>query len=183
MTGSSETSTSPKKPRKKRVVSSPKEKTEWRTRALKTRWADPEQRAKLTASISAAAKRRTPENHRYRRGVPDGMNAEQADAAWAQARELGRKFIKIMEDKDEVLKVVIPGSEAEMAKAALEEAFVMAVGPLSDAKTKNTAIRTVLEWTKAKPESKSKLTVTKAEDWLAELATDMPKGDDAADAD
>jgi hypothetical protein len=110
-------------------------------------------------------------------GVPDGMRKPEAMRLWAEAREQAKKFIKIMEDKDLVETVVIPGSEAEMGKRALEEAFVMAIGPMTDAKTKAAAIRTVLEWTKAKPESKSKLTLDKSEEWLASLASDMPDAD------
>jgi hypothetical protein len=181
--GSGETSTGrkvrKKSPRKlKGCASKPSTSERW-----KALWADPVWRAKTTAAITAGLRNRDKTKTRVSRiGVPDGMRAADADEAWAQARALGEKFIKIMEDKGEVEKVVVPGSEEEMAKIALQEAFVMAVSPLSDAKTKNASIRTVLEWTKSKPESKSKLTVNKAEDWLAEIAGDMEKAD-APDAD
>jgi hypothetical protein len=154
-----------KSPRKlKGCASKPSSSERW-----KALWADPVWRAKTTAAITAGNRNRDKTKRISRIGVPDGMRAADAEEAWAQARALGEKFIKIMEDKGEVEKIVVPGSEEEMAKAALKEAFVMAVSPLSDAKTKNASIRTVLEWTKAKPESKSKLTVNKAEEWLAEL--------------
>jgi hypothetical protein len=45
---------------------------------------------------------------------------------------------------------------------------VLAVGP-SDQKIKIQAINTVLNFTKSKPESKSKLTLNKAEDFLDEI--------------
>jgi hypothetical protein len=113
-----------------------------------------------------------------RAGVPDGMTKAEAAPLWAKAREQARKFITIMEDAGEIAGVVIPGSEQDMAKRALEEAFALAVSPLTQAQVKNAAIRTVLEWTKAKPESKSKLTLDKSEEWLAALAADMKNDDD-----
>jgi hypothetical protein len=57
------------------------------------------------------------------------------------------------------------------AEAALREAVVLALGP-SDQKIKIQAINTVLNFTKSKPESRSKLTLNKAEDFLDELADD-----------
>jgi hypothetical protein len=68
--------------------------------------------------------------------------------------------------------LVIPANDAGMAEAALREAFALAVGP-SDKKTKLAAINTVLAYTKAKPESRSKVTLDKAEDFLAEVARDL----------
>jgi hypothetical protein len=139
---------------------------------MKRRWADPAYRAER---IEALDKVRNP---RARLGVPDGMRKSDADAAWAHAATLADRFIKIMEDQGELPEVVVPGSEAEMATEALREAFKIAVGPQRMA-DKLSAIKVVLDFTKSKPESKSKLTVNKAEDWLAELAGDM-KGNDGA---
>lgn len=112
-----------------------------------------------------------------RMGVPDGMKKADTIPLWERAREQARKFITIMEDAGELPKVVIPGSEEEMAKRALQEAYTLAVSPLSSAQNKTAAIRVVLEYTKAKPESKSKLTLDKSEEWLAALAADMKKDD------
>jgi hypothetical protein len=139
---------------------------------MKRRWADPEYRTKTKAQLLATR------NTQARLGVPDGMRKPDADAAWAHAAALADRFIKIMEDKGELPEVVVPGSEAEMATEALREAFKISVGP-HGVKERIAAINTVLNFTKSKPESKSKLTVNKAEEWLAELATDMKKGDDA----
>jgi hypothetical protein len=69
-------------------------------------------------------------------------------------------------------KVVVPDTDTGKAEAALREAFVMAVGPSND-KVKIQAINTVLAYTKSKPEAKSKLTLDKAEDFLAEVAKDL----------
>lgn len=176
-----------KKPRKERKRSPRKLKNNGKRKHTKSSehfkklWADPVWGAREREKLVMRNRARAGTKLTSRVGIPDGMHAEEAALAWEKARELARKFIKIMEDNNEVEKTVIPGSEAEMAKRVLEEAFVMAVSPLGDAKTKNTAIRTVLDFTKAKPESRSKLTLTKAEDWLSELAQDMG-GDDEAPA-
>jgi hypothetical protein len=53
----------------------------------------------------------------------------------------------------------------------MREAFILAVGP-TEQKTKVSAINTVLAYTKSKPESKSKLTLSKAEDFLDEISGD-----------
>lgn len=65
----------------------------------------------------------------------------------------------------------IPSDDSGKAEAALREAFAMAVGP-TEAKIKIQAINTVLAYTKSKPEAKSKLTLDKAEDFLAIVAAD-----------
>jgi hypothetical protein len=173
--------------RKLRVSQGRKKKTDRKhpgaSEKFKKNWADPVWRDKQLALIRAGvAKRKAEGTTKTRIGVPDGMRKEEAAVAWEKARDLGKRFIKIMEDKELVEKVVVPGTPEEMAKRALEEAFVFAVGPHTSIKEKVSYIRTVLEWTKAKPESASKLTVTKAEDWLAELAADMPKKDDDTSA-
>jgi hypothetical protein len=140
------------------------------TKAL---WQDPVYKEKMRLRDIRTRELRlaNPENF-ARRGVPDGMRKQQALALWAEAREKGKRFIQIMEDAEIVDRVVIPGSEAEMGKQALEEAFVMAVGPQA-LPTKLAAIRTVLEWTKAKPESKTKLTLKTADEFLDEVAEDL----------
>lgn len=142
---------------------------------LKELWADPTWREELIAKrkLRIQELKKTNPHLNSRAGVPDGMRKPEALKQWALAREQARKFIKIMEDNGELDVFVIPGTEAEMAKKALEEAYTMAVGPMGDAKTKASAIRTVLEWTKAKPESKSKLTLDKSEEFLAILNADM----------
>ncbi len=78
-----------------------------------------------------------------------------------------------MEKAGEIPEVVVPGSEAEMAKEVLREAYKDAVSPMTDKKVKATYQRLVLDFTKAKPESRSKLTLDKSEEWLAALEEDM----------
>lgn len=68
--------------------------------------------------------------------------------------------------------VVVPTNDAGKAEAALHECFVLAVGP-TDQKIKIQAINTVLNFTKSKPEARSKLTLDKAEDFLDAVANDL----------
>lgn len=131
-------------------------------------WADPERREALLAKRRAA-----PVQRGKRTGVPDGMRKADAEAAWARAAEQADRFIKIMEKAGEIPEVVVPGSEAEMAKEVLREAYKDAVSPMTDKKVKATYQRLVLDFTKAKPESRSKLTLDKSEEWLAALEEDM----------
>jgi hypothetical protein len=112
-----------------------------------------------------------------RAGVPNGMTKATVEPLWARARQLADRFIKIMKDNgelpdvDEDWDVTVPDTDAGKAEAALKEAFVLAVGP-SDQKIKIQAINTVLNFTKSKPESRSKLTLNKAEDFLDALGDD-----------
>jgi hypothetical protein len=127
-----------------------------------------------------------------RQGVPDGMRKRDAVVQWERANALADRFIKIMQDKGELpsvevdaevmdeirANVVVPDNDAAMATEALREAFVLAVGP-SNMKIKIQAINTVLNFTKSKPESKSKLTLDKAEDFLTLVASDNKPYDGA----
>jgi hypothetical protein len=122
----------------------------------------------------------------WRRGVPDGMRKRDAAPLWARANQLADRFIDIMKDVGElqadeivlltnaegkVTQVSVPANDAGKAELALREAFVLAVGP-SEQKVKIQAINTVLNFTKSKPESKSKLTLNKAEDFLDAIEND-----------
>lgn len=158
------------------------------TSTLKALWATPEFRERMQkrdADRIAAAKRH-PENF-WRRGVPDGMRKRDAAPLWERANQLADRFIHIMKDVGELpadeqvivqgddgepTLVAVPSTDAGKAEAALREAFVLAVGP-STQQVKIQAIKTVLDFTKAKPESKTKLTLDKAEDFLDAVAKDM----------
>ena len=138
----------------------------------------------------AADRKANPEKYN-RTGIPDGMRRAQAQRLWARATQLADRFIQIMIDKGELppeevvdvdvlnddgdvvdtKQVVVPNSDNAKAEAALREVFVLAVGP-STQQIKIQAINTVLAYTKSKPESKAKLTLNKAEDFLDELAKD-----------
>jgi hypothetical protein len=150
---------------------------------MKALWEDPEHRAKHAAAISASHKD-DPAKH-SRAGIPTGHTRETVAPLWERARVLADRFITIMKDKGElpqdevvlvqngedVSEVRVPNSDNGKAEAALKEAFVLAVGP-SDQKIKIQAINTVLNFTRAKPESKSKLTLNKAEDFLDAILHD-----------
>jgi hypothetical protein len=156
----------------------------------KEKWQDPEfrERMKKRDADRIADLKANPEKY-SNAGIPWGHTRASVQPLWDRANELADRFIKIMEDKgelppdDELVQVLnedgstsavsVPATEAGMAKAALREAFVYAVGP-GDKKTKIQYINTVLNFTKSKPESKSKLTLNKAEDFLDEII----RGDD-----
>ncbi len=113
-----------------------------------------------------------------RAGIPDGMTRETVAPLWARARQLADRFIQIMKSKGELpdlpedaFGVTVPETDASKAEEALKEAFVLAIGP-SDQKIKIQAINTVLAYTKSKPESRSKLTLNKAEDFLDAIEND-----------
>jgi hypothetical protein len=123
----------------------------------------------------------------FRRGVPNGMRKWQSEPLWAEARQLADRFIQIMKDKGELPdeKVVItddegyesivsvPTTDSGKAEAALREAFVLAVGPATQ-NVKIQAINTVLNFTKSRPESKTKLTLN-PEAFLDAVAKDIDK--------
>lgn len=79
-----------------------------------------------------------------------------------QARTEAKRIYKIMKAEG-----LIP--ENEMAAKSLEAAFEMVTSNMA-ARDKLQAIRTVLEYTKQKPASKSDITLKTAEDFLDELA-------------
>ncbi len=148
------------------------------SKVWKKKWADPETRENWLARRKFLRELRGQSYKKPSRlGVPDGMRKDEAMALWEKAKAEARRFIEIMEEKDLVEKVVVPGSEEEMAKKTLEEAYVYAVSPLTDAKTKAAYMRIVLDFTKSKPESKQKLSLENSAEWLAALAQDMPKKD------
>lgn len=154
---------------------------------MKELWQTPEFREKMRLRNEKVAILRKADPAKFCRvGVPDGMRRAQAEPLWARARELADRFIQIMKDKgelpddaavDEALEVIgnygleVPSTDDGKAAAALKEAFVLAIGP-TDNKIKIQAINTVLNFTKSKPESRSKLTLNKAEDFLDAIEND-----------
>jgi hypothetical protein len=151
----------------------------------KAAWQDEDYRIKMKLRDMQLKLDRKIDPQKFKRtGVPNGKTKAQADKLWAKASKLADRFIKIMTDKgelpaveedffldDNMEKRVIPGTDEGMAREAMREAFKLAVGP-SEQKTKISAINTVLAYTKSKPESKSKLTLSKAEDFLDEISGD-----------
>lgn len=144
----------------------------------KERWKDPEYRAKMMAVFARREADRKINPAKYsRHRVPDGMRKHEAIPLWAKAERLADRFIGMLKEEGDLPVTTVPGSDEAKAEAALREACLMALGP-GDNKIKTANIRTVLEWTKAKPESKSKITVNKAEDWLLAAQADVDSGAD-----
>lgn len=128
--------------------------------ALKRAWQDPEKRAKMLVK-----------GHGKRTGVPDGMRKPEADTLWALAREKA-DYIMAELEKEKVVVFDPNSTEEQMAREALKEAFVMAMSPLTNAQLKMAALKTVLEYTKAKPASKTDLTLANADAWLKMVSED-----------
>lgn len=112
-----------------------------------------------------------------RQGVPDGMRKAEADVLNTAAKESAR------ETMSELVKSGALGDLDAKAAEALESAIEVMRKPGSK-QVQLQAARLVLDFTKSKPASKSDITVNKAEEWLAAVATenDDDKGEVASDA-
>jgi len=78
------------------------------------------------------------------------------------------------------VEVRVPKTKAGMAEAALREAVIGALSPLTHASAKPTYIKTVLDWTMAKPAQTSHVNLN-SEDWLAAALKDNSTYDDGDD--
>lgn len=142
--------------------------------ALKAIWASPEGREIMMAgtrkgmAIRAADRKLNPDKY-SRAGIPHGYTRKTVAPLWAKARKQADRFIQMITDEGLFPAVIVPDSDDEKGKLALHEACVLALGP-GEKQAKLAALRTVLEYTRSKPESKSKVTVQTSEDWLAEIA-------------
>lgn len=162
----------PDRPNKARRGRPPKGKKN--SRALKAIWADPERRPSMLMYQAMARQRALDERkinpEKYSRtGTPNGMTRATAAPLWAEARRKADRLIQLMTDDGLISETVIPDSDEAKGVAALHEVAVLALGP-GEKQAKLAALRTLLEYTRSKPESKSKLTVNTSEDWLAEIA-------------
>ena len=165
----------PDRPNKARRGRPPKVKKKGtNSEALKAIWASPEGRERMIAGRRAGSvahweeRRRNPAKF-ARTGIPNGHTKHSVAPLWAEARRKADRFIQKMMDDGVIPAVTVPDSDEAKGNAALHAACVIALGP-TEQRDKLAAIRTVLEYTKAKPESKSKLTVSSSEQWLAEIA-------------
>lgn len=157
---------------------------------LKELWQTPEFRERMRIRTENYKRDRAANPEKYNRnGVPDGMRRADAAELWARAEILADRFIQIMKDQgelpDEVVEVVqvddegkaetlsvpVPTTDNGKAERALRTVAVLAFGP-STQQIKLQACNTLLSYTKSKPESKSKLTLNKAEDFLDEIMKD-----------
>lgn len=97
-------------------------------------------------------------------GSADGMTREQSQKAWAIARE------KAKQDMAKIKEYMT--FDDDRAEEALLNTLEVMRSPMNQ-EIKLKAARQVLEWTRAKPVTKSEVTVNAAEAWLASL--DEPK--------
>lgn len=96
-------------------------------------------------------------------GVPDGHTKETIAPVREQAKKDAKKVVKIMTEKYNI--------EDEYQKEALTTAVeVMRLDGQS--RERLAAARLVLDFTKSKPASKSDVSISRAEDFLASLLTD-----------
>jgi|TARA_R100000951_G_scaffold65858_1_gene55596 hypothetical protein len=96
-------------------------------------------------------------------GVPDGHTKETIAPIREQAKKDAKKVVKIMSDKYNI--------EDEYQKEALTTAVeVMRLDGQS--RERLAAARLVLDFTKSKPATKSDVSISKAEDFLASLLTE-----------
>lgn len=139
-----------------------------RSRKMKEYWAGPRGEAER------AKRKANPEKY-YRRGVPDGMKKPQAMRLWKKARKQAKQIMTVLEKRGDVPTVVVPNSEEDKAKRALEEAMAIALSPLTHSPTKVAALRLVLDFTKSKPTQKQEMTINSAEEWLKTVLDEPTK--------
>jgi hypothetical protein len=143
---------------------------------MKAMWASPEGKEKMAYRAARVAEERAKDPLKFARtGIPHGMTKKTVAPLIAKANAQADRYIQKMKDEGSLPATVIPDSDEARAEAALREACVLALGPTEKA-VKISAIRAVLEWTRAKPASKSNISINTTEQWLAEIAAD-----DAAD--
>ena len=141
--------------------------------AGKARWADPAFREKMLLARKDSASKRAANGtvHTGRLGVPDGMRKERADKLRERAERKAEETMKALKASG----VVDEGADPRGVEA-LEAALVVMRAP-GDKREKLAAARLILDFTRAKPASKSEITVNKAEQWLAAVAEDMDDED------
>jgi hypothetical protein len=119
------------------------------------------------------------------------MTRAQADEAWANARAQAEEVFRDMVEKNviadvspddfelvlvelqgTVKQVLVPKTDEGKAASAIKELAVLALGPIPQ-RDKLGALKTLLEFTKAKPTTK--VEVNKAEDVLAAALKDIQK--------
>jgi hypothetical protein len=185
-----------RKQRKKRVSPLNPLRLAVKRRAALKAHANPEFRKKnLAALAKATAARKGPS----RLGVPDGWTRERAEMqrvydgikadllidrmkaeGMVDETKPGDFEVVFVEYAGKMVEVRVPKTEAGMAEAALREAVIGALSPLTHGNAKPTYIRTVLEWTKPKPAQTSNVNLN-SEDWLAAALQDNSSTYDETD--
>jgi hypothetical protein len=123
----------------------------WASEPQKRLWHDPDHRAKMCEARARSAEDRRKNPERYSRlGIPNGMHRGEAEAAWQAAAVLADDAMAGLEAQGLVPVDVPPNSEEALAKAALHQVALLALGP-TNKRTKVQALNTLLVFTKAKP--------------------------------
>jgi hypothetical protein len=158
------------------------------TKFTKADWENPEYRARMKERDAKTKQLRKDDPWAVKTwGVPLGIGGKKkAIPLWRAAHKLADKYLDYMKKTDQApstldvavierpniiphTEMAVPDSDEEKAVIALREAFLLAVGPTAIPE-KIKAINTVLNYTRAKPESSTKLRVEKAEDFLDLIA-------------
>jgi hypothetical protein len=129
-------------------------------------WQDPAMREKmLSRRAEVAAERKAAGNpiNPSHAGVPWGMRRAQVKRFQKQARLEATLSMKKLTKAG-----VLTDDTAPEAREALHTALEVMRMP-GDPKSKLAAARLVLDFTKAKPASKSEVTINTAEEWLAQV--------------
>jgi hypothetical protein len=90
-------------------------------------------------------RRKNPERY-SRLGVPNGMHRAEADTAWQAAAALADNAMAGLEAQGLVPVDALPNSEEALAKAALHEEALLALGP-TNKRTKTQALSVLLAFT------------------------------------
>lgn len=96
-----------------------------------------------------------------KKGCFDGMTHQQSIEASAKAKAEAKLIVEKMIEKD-------PTLEETYAKEAMETVVELMRTP-GDKQSRLAAAKTLLEYTKAKPSTKSEVTINKAEAFLEEV--------------
>jgi len=133
---------------------------------MKAKWQDPEYRAKMEAYRQR--QRENPKPY-FRRGIPDGMTKKEANEMFLEAR---------LKAKEDILNMKVNG-DLEIdprAEEALETAITIMRSKMNQ-RDQLAAARLVLEYTKAKPQAKSEVTVKGTEDWIFQITNGATEED------
>ena len=122
--------------------------------------------AKMQAAIAAGTWGRI--------GIPTGWRRNAKLAREIRARNIveAKKIVEVM-----VAKNLIDGAD-DRAVEAMEHAVAIARDITQPANHRNTAIRTILEWSASKPAAKTEVSIKRPEDWLSEIAKEAGISED-----
>jgi hypothetical protein len=130
-------------------------------------WKTPEHRAKM----AAVAERRRGDPTKTRKGIPDGYTRATAAVMWAEATAKADKVLKKMIETKVFDLDNIPQADADRAEAAMHESLKIMFSAVQIG-DRLRAAKQVLDFTKAKPEQKQKVTLEGADAWLTDMLND-----------